>query len=75
MVDALNSGGDFENAGHVGVTNIDTAAKALVVNQNSAVDDYSLATNFAGGTVSVAKPLQYLPRKTQTPLPGNNHSP
>ena len=70
---ALVDGGQFAHAEHVEVINIDTAAKALVAGKNSAVDQYSLATDFTGGTVSVEEAIAILAAKTQMRLPEKSH--
>ena len=67
---ALVDGGQFAHAEHVEVINIDTAAKALVASKNSAVDQYSLATDFTGGTVSVEEAIAILAAKNADAVTG-----
>ena len=69
----LTATGDFANAEHVELTNIGTAANALVASNASEIDAYSLVTDFAGGTVSVDEAIAILAAENANAVTGKNH--
>ena len=72
MVEKLTATGDFANAEHVELTNIGTAANALVASNASEIDAYSLVTDFAGGTVSVDEAIAILAAENANAVTGKN---
>ena len=72
VVEKLTATGDFANAEHVELTNIGTAANALVASNASEIDAYSLVTDFAGGTVSVDEAIAILAAENANAVTGKN---